>query len=176
MIFHCIRSFVLLIVLFIALTPAFATHPQGAHHDLRVSLIPSKAGLSGTDSIRLEPGESDGLEFDLARSAQVSRVTVEDSDRPFTFRDGRLRIPIQPDEKSGVITVKIEYSAVFNDPVPDMPLNTDNPGYGVTGIISEKGCFLLEGAGWYPRIPGNPFSCSNLATCAANSAWRGPRR
>ena len=155
MIFHCIRSFALLIVLFIALTPAFAAHPQGAHHDLRVSLIPSKAGLSGTDSIRLEPGESDGLEFDLARSAQVSRVTVEDSDRPFTFRDGRLRIPIQPDEKSGVITVKIEYSAVFNDPVPDMPLNTDNPDYGVTGIISEKGSFLLEGAGWYPRIPGS---------------------
>jgi hypothetical protein len=129
--------------------------PSTPFHEINTTLFPSEKKLLGIDKIRVEPGGSDGLEFDLARSAQVSRVTVEGSVRSFTLRDGRLSIPIQPGEKSKVITVTIEYSAVFNDSVPDMPLNTDNPGYGVTGMISEKGCFLLEGAGWYPRIPGS---------------------
>ena len=35
------------------------------------------------------------------------------------------------------------------------PLNTDNPGYGVSGTISKKGSFLLAGAGWYPELRGS---------------------
>jgi hypothetical protein len=62
---------------------------------------------------------------------------------------------ILPEERGRVIDMTVEYSALFNDPVPETPLNTDNPGYGVTGIISEKGAFLLEGAGWYPQVPGS---------------------
>jgi hypothetical protein len=151
---HSTRLLVLLTLFFAAGTPALAMHVRGAHHELRVSLIPSKALLSGADIIRVEQGESDGIEFELAKSARVSRVTIQGYSRSFTLEDGRLQIPIQSGEKNKVIMVMIEYSAVFDDSLPDIPLNTDNPGYGVTGIISEKGCFLLEGAGWYPRIPG----------------------
>ena len=32
------------------------------------------------------------------------------------------------------------------------PVNTDNPGFGVTATISEQGSFLLAGAGWYPEL------------------------
>ena len=129
--------------------------PSTPSHEIHVTLLPSEKRLVGKDKIRVEPGGSDGLEFDLTRSAQVSRVTVEGSLRSFDFQNGLLRVPLLPEERGRVIDITVEYSARFNDSVPDMPLNTDNPGYGATGIISEKGCFLLEGAGWYPRIPGS---------------------
>ena len=32
------------------------------------------------------------------------------------------------------------------------PVNTDNPGFGVTATISKQGSFLLAGAGWYPEL------------------------
>jgi len=91
----------------------------------------------------------------MAKSARVEKVTVQGKHRPFTFEAGRLLVPLHPGEKNKVVEVMVEYSAIFDDPLPEMPVNNDNPGYGVTGIISEKGCFLLEGAGWYPRIPGS---------------------
>jgi len=36
--------------------------------------------------------------------------------------------------------------------VPTTPLNTDNPGFGVTASITPTGTFLLAGAGWYPDL------------------------
>jgi hypothetical protein len=47
--------------------------------------------------------------------------------------------------------VSIGYSAIFDDPAPIRPLNADNPGYGVSATISERGSFLLAGSGWYPQ-------------------------
>lgn len=144
-----------LILLFVFEGRASALHPRVVHHDLRVSLLPSESRLTGSDSIRVDPGGSEELEFELAKTAQVSRVTVDESTRSFILENGRLRVPLRPDEKNRTIAVQTDYTAVFRDAVPDAPLNTDNPGYGVTGIVSEKGSFLLEGAGWYPRIPGS---------------------
>lgn len=135
--------------------PSHADYPRDLHHDLRVSLEPSQRRLSGLDAIRVEAGRSDALELQLARNAKVERVMVEGSGRAFTFETGRLRVPILAAEKDRVIDVSVEYSTIFNDPIPEMPLNIDNPGYGVTGIISEKGTFLLQGAAWYPQIPGS---------------------
>jgi hypothetical protein len=31
-------------------------------------------------------------------------------------------------------------------------VNTDNPGYGVSGTISPRGTFILAGASWYPDL------------------------
>jgi hypothetical protein len=125
------------------------------HHDLRISLEPEKNRLSGMDRIRLEAGQSEALEFELSANAQVRSVRAGGSMRSFSFENGLLRVPLLPEERGRVIDMTVEYSARFNDPVPHMPLNTDNPGYGVTGIISEKGAFLLEGASWYPQVPGS---------------------
>jgi hypothetical protein len=33
-------------------------------------------------------------------------------------------------------------------------LNTENPGYGVSGTIQDRGTMLLAGAGWYPSADG----------------------
>ena len=59
---------------------------------------------------------------------------------------------MEPDERQRTIEVVITYEASFNDPVPMAPLNTDNPGFGVTASITPTGTFLLAGAGWYPDL------------------------
>jgi hypothetical protein len=50
------------------------------------------------------------------------------------------------------VDLAIDYASTFDDPVPVNPLNTDNPGFGVSGTISPRGTFILPGAGWYPRL------------------------
>ena len=46
----------------------------------------------------------------------------------------------------------VTYAVRFDDPVPVMPANADNPGYGVSGTITPAGTLLLDGAGWYPYL------------------------
>ncbi|MBW1840998.1 MAG: hypothetical protein JRI75_04310, partial [Deltaproteobacteria bacterium] len=125
------------------------------HHELKIRLFPSENRLAGVDEIEVRPESGAVLAFVLSERAKVKRVEVNGrSKKPF-FKKGNLRIPLDTDERIGIIKVTIEYQCVFDDPVPVMPVNMDNPGYGVTGIISEKGSFLLSGAGWYPTIPGS---------------------
>ena len=51
---------------------------------------------------------------------------------PFKFSSSELEIPLETDERRRTLEVFIAYEAVFNDPLPVDPLNTDNPGFGVT--------------------------------------------
>jgi hypothetical protein len=149
-----LRFFSVFFLLFLAFTPAFADFSRSIHHDLLISLEPGKNRLSGTARTRIDAAQSEALGFEMSRDAQVKSVTVNGSPRSFIFQSGRLRVPILSEEKGRDIDMTVEYSALFNDPIPEMPINTDTPGYGVTGVISEKGTFLLGGAGWYPQIPG----------------------
>ncbi|MFH2218472.1 MAG: M1 family aminopeptidase [Pseudomonadota bacterium] len=139
---------------------AFPVSEAGAeavvlHHGLAVRLIPSENKLTGIDEMEVRPEGSALLDFVLSKRAKVKAVEVNDSPKAYVFENGNLRVLLEADERISVIKVNIKYQGTFNDPVPVMPVNTDNPGYGVTGIISEKGSFLLSGAGWYPEIPGS---------------------
>lgn len=125
------------------------------HHELKIRLFPAENRLIGIDEIRVQAGGNALLEFSLSQRANVKRVELNGRSKTPFFKNGNLRVPLDTDERTGIIRVTIEYQGVFDDPVPEIPVNTDNPGYGVTGIISEKGTFLLSGAGWYPEIPGN---------------------
>ncbi|MFC1828553.1 M1 family metallopeptidase, partial [Thermodesulfobacteriota bacterium] len=124
-------------------------------HHLKIRLLPAENMLTGIDEIRVQTRGEAVLNFNLSQRAKVKRVEVNGRSLKLLFKKGNLRIPLATDERTGVIKIKIAYQGVFDDPVPVMPVNTDNPGYGVTGIISEKGSFLLSGAGWYPEIPGS---------------------
>jgi hypothetical protein len=63
-------------------------------------------------------------------------------------------VPLEPGEREGEITLEIDYRAVFDDPAPRLPANTDNPGYGVHATIRPEGTLLLGGSGWYPAVAG----------------------
>ncbi|WP_373501306.1 M1 family metallopeptidase [Desulfococcus sp.] len=128
--------------------------PPTIRHDLRVRIFPSEHRLSGADTITLPSPGDRNLTFYLSERIRVAGVQVNGRAVKYRHRSGRLELFPPPGEGGGEITVAVRYDGVFDDPAPVMPVNTDNPGYGVTGTISETGVFLLGGAAWYPVDDG----------------------
>ena len=124
---------------------------SAAHH-IQIELIPGAKKLIGQNDITIKSNGIEVLEFRLTKRATHIEVQVNKISRNFNFEDGRLRLTLKPHERSGEVQVTIHYSANFDDPVPVNPINMDNPGFGVTATISEKGSFLMAGAGWYPEL------------------------
>ncbi len=139
---------------------------DAAHH-IQIELIPNAKKLIGQDDITIRTDGADVLEFRLTNRATGIEVQVNQTPGEFSFSKSRLRIPLKPHERSGELRVGIHYSAIFDDPVPVRPVNTDNPGYGVTATISEQGCFLLSGAGWYPELVNGRATYRLTATAPA---------
>ena len=142
------------ILLLISSILLFASHVYAiqAHHDLRIILEPEKNLLHGKDSLTLRPAPKAGLVLFLNREATDVQIQMDGQSVPFTLKSNQIR-PHLPD---GVIAESLQlfisYSVRFDDPVPILPANADNPGFGVSGTIDPKGTFLLDGAQWYPRI------------------------
>jgi hypothetical protein len=126
-----------------------------AHHDLRIELFPADGQLTGVDNISIKSAPAGILAFHIADQAAQLKVAVNQKPHPFKFENGLLELVLEPHEAASDVLVTIQYEGIFNDPVPLRPLNADNPGYGVTATISEKGSFLLAGAGWYPELTGS---------------------
>jgi hypothetical protein len=127
-------------------------------HDLAVSLHPASHTMNATDTMRIRPGGASRLSLSLAEGALVTRLSVDGKDYPlipFPFRNGMLAFPVPEEARQGTLEVILAYGATFDDPVPDSPANTEDPGYGVEGTISPRGVFLSEEAGWYPGLPGS---------------------
>lgn len=129
-----------------------ATAKPTLHHDLSIRLDPAAHLLKAVDRIDVSQVGSDHLVFSMAKHLKILGVALDGSATPFRFRRGRLYISLQPKQTQGRIL--IEYEGRFNDRVDVQPLNTDNPGYGVTGTIQSQGTLLLAGAGWYPENAG----------------------
>jgi len=130
-----------------------AEAPRSVHHDLKIVLHPSERKLSGLDAVTIDPRNVSNLTLLLSQRATVHSVSVSGKSRAFVFKNGQLLIPLERNDRKDSFIIDIRYSAAFDDPVPDAVSNTDNPGYGVTGIVSNRGTFLQAGAGWYPEIP-----------------------
>ena len=127
--------------------------PLRVHHDLHVSLDLQNHRLRGTDRIQIETNGRHALNFFLSTAA--FDVAVMHNGHPVDFTRSGSVLRLSPESLSpgaGPLQVTVTYTAVFDDPAPVMPVNTDNPGYGVTGTIGEQGAFLLAGAGWYPHV------------------------
>ena len=151
------RSTTLLIggmILFALLFPssAFSAAILSVDHRLEIELLPGSRKLIGRDRVRVEGVNGDELSFHLSARAKNLQVFVNGSQRPFRFSHSELLIPLEPRDRSNPFEVEIQYEALFDDPVPQSPMNTDNPGFGVTATISEEGVFLLSGSGWYPEL------------------------
>lgn len=123
-----------------------------ASHHIQIELFPAEMRLTGRNDITIKSHDTEVLEFKLSERATQVTVTVDKNPRDFQFENGRLRIGLKPGEQNGEVRVSVRYSAKFDDPVPIHPVNMDNPGFGVSATISERGSFLLAGAGWYPEL------------------------
>jgi hypothetical protein len=144
--------------IFITFAEGLQTYAHEIHHELLIELIPEKQKLKGSDHIRIV-GEINGyLHFRLTEKAVIKDVLLEGRKIPINFKGGILQVPVSKSE-TGPINLVIKYEALFDDPVPKLPANTDNPGFGVTGTISEKGTFLLSGARRRPEMPNHDSTC-----------------
>ncbi len=151
-----LAAWILLIAVF-AGTPASPAAPETvtARHRLDIEVILRESRLIGRDRVEIAAGERGELAFFLSERAGNLRVAVNGAPRAFRHSEAMLRIPLRDDERGRPVQVEIAYEAVFDDPVPVTPLNTDNPGFGVAAAITAEGVFLLGGAGWYPDLVGS---------------------
>ena len=129
--------------------------PAIVRHDLSVTLDPGRHALSATDVLTIGTGGADRLELTLAGRAAVKAVTSDGKPLSFAFKDGTIALPPPGGGKAETVTLTVAYEAVFDDPVPENPVSTEDPGYGVAGAITDRGTFLSEAASWYPDIPGS---------------------
>lgn len=140
-------------LLLLAVLPACARSAMlETEHRLEVEIIPAAHLLAGRDEMNIRVDDRHKLVFALSERVTQLAVEVEGKPRTFKFTNSELEVPLEPDERRRAVEVVITYEAVFNDPVPNHPLNTDNPGFGVLASITEAGTFLLAGAGWYPDL------------------------
>ena len=146
---------ILMLILSLGAQVCPAAEDNVGHH-LQVELYPEKHMLQAVDRITVEKSPGGHLEFTLSPRAGQLAVTVNGKSATFDFEDGRLKVFLAAGGKNQKVQITIGYEAVFNDPVPIRPINADNPGYGVSATISERGTFLLAGSGWYPQWTAGP--------------------
>ncbi|MFO7707361.1 MAG: M1 family aminopeptidase [Desulfobacterales bacterium] len=146
-------SLALALALMAAAVPAAAAGEIVAvAHRLEVELVLRESRLIGRDRMRIAPSGRTELAISLSERARRVRVAVNGSDREFQRFASVLRVPLQANERGREVRVDLAYEAVFDEPIPVNPLNTDNPGFGVAASITAQGVFLLGGAGWYPDL------------------------
>lgn len=148
---RCTKQFGL-VLLFSAWAAGVSADGLEVDHRIEIELVPVAKKIIGADSMVVKPSGNETLDYRLSERASILSVTVNAAPRKYRFDEGHLRLNLGADAKSPEVRVDVRYAAVFDDPVPDRPVNTDNPGFGVTATISEAGSFLLSGAGWYPEL------------------------
>ncbi len=129
--------------------------PVVERQEIEVTLSPENHLLSGASTVTLSPGAA-MIEFALAPSATIDRLTVAGKGAPFSFAKGVLAVDLSRTGGDGTVTVEIAYHASFNDQIPEHPVNAEEPTFGVAGAITLQGVFLDSGAGWYPVPPVLP--------------------
>jgi len=141
-----------LLTIIFALSVSSAPAAQdGAQHRLRVELLPNDQRMQVQDRITFDKDPGDRLAFKLTPRAKQLEVTQNGTPLKFDFEEGRLEVDLRSGNPNSEVQISIDYTAVFDDPAPVRPVNADNPGYGVSATISERGSFLLAGSGWYPQ-------------------------
>jgi hypothetical protein len=146
-------------------------------HDLKVELQPEAHRLIGQDDIRVEGWKGGEISLLLSDKANIKSVLVNEKPSKYSFSSGKLTFPALSALDGKPLLISISYDAVFNDPVVSEPATFDNPGFGVTGSIGERGTFLLEDSGWYPRFlgcsPAGPVA--GLPACKIAACGRSER-
>lgn len=149
---HLILSCLLVLTVMHDIAGADMGMGSTAHHELTIRLFPEKSELEGRDRIRIQRSENGPVDLFLSPRARIQAVRLHGHEAPYTFTRGRLILDPDPKESTPTLDLSVHYICRFDDPAPVRPVNTDNPGFGVSGTISALGTFILSGAGWYPQM------------------------
>jgi aminopeptidase N len=123
---------------------------------VRVSLEPSGQRLRGESSILFTAVPGQRFSLHLNPDAVIESLTLDGGSLGQTSGTGRLDVYVPPTSQSLPHRLVIRYSCVFRDRLPQQFLSSEDPGYGISGIISLQGTFLSDASGWYPRLPSPP--------------------
>jgi hypothetical protein len=123
-----------------------------ASHDLAVQLDPVRAQLAGIDRITLNNLSASAIRLLIGENVVIDHLRINGNEAEYRRQGARMVVDLPASGDLGRLHLEIRYSGRFNDPAPSDPINTDNPGFGVSGTISPRGTLLLGGAGWYPSV------------------------
>ena len=136
------------------LLPAVVAQAAPAvHHDLHIRLFPAQHRLQGVDTLVLPSARSNEVHLRLAAD-KITRVLLQGAPVPWHLAGGILTVSLAGAKTSAPLTLRIAYAGTFRQPVPEHPVNTEDPTYGVNAAITPQGTYLAAGAGWYPDVPG----------------------
>src|ERR1039457_6434142 len=129
--------------------------PVVQSQDITVTLKLSEHLLIGETTLTFAAG-THRVSLMLSPTARIASVTISGAKIPFSFAKGAISLDFP--EKAGheAIPVTVTYRAAFNDPLPQQPGSSEDPTYGVHGVITAQGTFLGDGAGWYPTPSSLP--------------------
>jgi aminopeptidase N len=126
-----------------------------ARQEIRVTLVPESHLLEGESTVSFAAAAG-RVTFALSPAATIDRVSAAGRDAPFSFAEGTLVVDLPRGASGEGVAVTIVYHASFKDPVPERPVNSEEPTYGVTAAITPAGVFLAGDAGWYPEPQATP--------------------
>ena len=126
-----------------------------ARQEIKVTLVPESHLLKGESTV-IFAAAAGKVTFALSPAATIDRVSAAGRDAPFSFTGGTLDVDLPRGTAGGPVPVTVVYHASFNDPVPERPVNSEEPSYGVTAAITPAGVFLAGNAGWYPEPQAAP--------------------
>ena len=129
--------------------------PVPLAQEISVTLVPAEHQLRGDSTLTYAdpPGM---LTLDLDPAARVERVSSGVQALAYTFRDGRLTVTPSL-AATGPQMVSISYLLTLNDPLPAATAGSEDPSYGINGIIGPQGVFLGSSVSWYPRPETAPL-------------------
>jgi len=118
--------------------------------EIAVRLDPERHLLTGESTMELAPGSSGQLLLSLKQGAMVEEVAVDGQNAPNRRSGQTLSVTLPGRGSAAPLRIVVRYRCTFNDPVPERPVTTEDPSYGVSGAITPRGTYLGSDAGWYP--------------------------
>jgi hypothetical protein len=122
--------------------------------DIAVTLVPDEHLLHGDSTLvyAVRPG---AVELNLDPAAVIVAVSSGGQVVAHIFKNGRLTVATAAAQ--GPLSLNVRYELKLNDPLPAANAGSEDPSYGINGIISPKGVFLGSSVSWYPRPPAVPL-------------------
>lgn len=150
--------------------------PRSIHHELYLRIHPDVHKLAVLDIIEIETDGFRDASLKLNPDSKIASVEVFPgttvsalspskpkrfyADQPkqaltHAFERGSLAIRLPAVSRGSKVVVGIAYETTYDKTAPERPVNAEDPSYGVTATISDRGTLLLAEAHWYPEIKGS---------------------
>ncbi len=146
-------SSAIIILLTLALCPAFLEAREAVRHDLRVALYPEEHRLTAKDTVTVPEGLLPELQFLLHSGLEPSSPTpgvriVRETAKPGTIPLEAFRV-ILP---SGQNTFVLEYGGKIYHPLEPYGKERARGFRQTPGMISGEGVYLAGSSSWYPIL------------------------